>query len=247
VSGEALGARDKAGTGRGRVLGAGCWRGNCLGEPLLHRVAAGDRSAIDELLARYGGLVYALARRLCPEHAEIEDAVQEVFMALWQSAGRFDAALGSEETFVAMVTRRRLIDRRRRWSRRAMPTVDADLGALLADAGGGGPGRLGVTDAHAPDPAAHGERSEDLQRALRLLRTLRPEQQQAITLSVVHGLSHEQIAALTGMPLGTVKTHVRRGFIALREAMQGRASKSGGAGESARGAPVEGRVGPPSR
>lgn len=229
------------------VVGAGCSRRNRLAEPLLHRVAAGDKSAIDELLSRYGGLVYALARRFCYEPSEIEDAVQEVFMAVWQSAGRYDAALGSEETFVAMVTRRRLIDRRRRSARRAMPTVDADLGALVADAGGGGPGRLGVTDAHAPDPATSGEESEDLQRALRLLRTLRPEQQQAITLSVFHGLSHEQIAALTGMPLGTVKTHVRRGFIALREAMQGRPAKSRTDGESTGGPSVEGRVGPGSR
>ena len=93
-------------------------------DSILHRVADGEPAAIRELTDRYGGLVFALARRFSFDQSEVDDAVQEIFVALWKSAARFDPAIGSEDTFVAMVARRRLIDRRRRISRRiqAAPT-----------------------------------------------------------------------------------------------------------------------------
>lgn len=177
---------------------------------------------MEELLDRFGGLVYALARRFCYQSSDIDDAVQDIFLAIWKAAERYDRELGTEETFVAMVTRRRLIDRRRRATRRAMPTVDADLNALLSQRGEAGDG------ASTGEPAAEeaAEFSEQLERAKRLLATLRPEQQQAIVLSIYHGLSHEEISQMTGLPLGTVKTHVRRGLIALREAMAGSPAKT---------------------
>jgi RNA polymerase sigma-70 factor (ECF subfamily) len=207
------------------------------GTVLLHRVAAGEQAAIDELLSRFGGLVYALARRLSLDQSEVEDAVQEIFVAIWQSAGRYDPALGTEETFVAMVTRRRLIDRRRRAVRRAMPTIDADLGAIVSerDSGRGGSASAGAGCCEGGGAAEQqAEFSELSAKAEELLRGLRPEQQTAIRLSIFQGLSHEQIARLTGSPLGTVKTHVRRGLIALREAMEAipanARTRSGGGG-----------------
>ncbi len=162
-----------------------------------------------ELLARYGGLVYSLARRFCYEPGEIEDAVQEIFVALWKSAARFNSEMGSEETFVSMVSRRRLIDRRRRVQRRIQPNADADL----------------VQPAARPEPPTT-ENHELGARALAALATLRPEQQRVLKLTIVQGLSHEQVAQSTGMPLGTVKTHARRGLLALREAMGPEAAKS---------------------
>jgi RNA polymerase sigma factor (sigma-70 family) len=194
---------------------------------LLHRIAAGDESAVAELMKRYGGLVYALARRFSSERADLEDAVQEVFAAIWKAANKYDPALGTEDTFVSMVTRRRLIDRRRRAVRRALPTLDVDFGAVVADRGAGGlsggsgtsmepsAGNGGIGGGGAEQVA---EGNELAMRAMELLGTLRKEQREMIELSV-RGFSHEQIAEQTGMPLGTVKTHVRRGLIALREAM----------------------------
>lgn len=158
---------------------------------------------MDDLLARYGGLVYSLARRFCLSPAEVEDAVQEVFIALWQSASRFDPELGAEDTFVSTVARRRLIDRRRKSRRRARHTSEAD-----------------VSQNAAPAETPRTEISDDAARAAEVFATLRPEQQQCLRLSVYQGLSHEEIAAATGMPLGTVKTHVRRGLIALRDALE---------------------------
>ena len=176
-------------------------------EPLLQRVASGDQQAMSELLDRYGGLVYSLARRFCVEASEVDDAVQDVFVALWQTAARFDAKLGAEETFVSMVTRRRLIDRRRRTMRRREGQVDADVG-LMRD--------------HSPEVAAAtvAERSEEIERAKQVIETLRPDQQRCLRMSIYDGLSHDEIATATGIPLGTVKTHVRRGLIALRGALQ---------------------------
>lgn len=172
-------------------------------EHLLHQVAEGDPSAVRALIDRYGGLVYSLARRLCLDASETEDAVQEVFVALWQNAGRFDPRLGAEETFVSMVARRRLIDRRRRAQRRQQGQVDVDPQVFAAT----------------PPAAPQAQASEESQRVMALLATLRPEQQTCLRLSVCEGKSHEHIARITGLPLGTVKTHVRRGLIALRDAL----------------------------
>jgi RNA polymerase sigma-70 factor (ECF subfamily) len=155
-----------------------------------------------ELIARYGGLVYSLARRFCYEPGDVEDAVQEIFLALWKSAARFNETIGAEETFVSMVARRRLIDRRRRVQRRIQPNADADV----------------VQPAARPE-APRTENNEQASRALTAMATLRPEQQLVLRLTIIQGLSHDQVAKLTGMPLGTVKTHARRGLLALREAM----------------------------
>lgn len=166
--------------------------------PLLPRVARGDPSAVRECLQRYGALVFSMARRIVP--GEVEDAVQEAFVDLWKSAPRFDAALGSEPVFVAMIARRRLIDRRRR--SRARPDVAVTLPNL-------------------PDPAMSPERGAEAAIAAQALRTLRPEQQRVLLLFMVHGLSHEEISEQTGMPLGTVKTHARRGLSRIRSLLLG--------------------------
>jgi len=182
-------------------------------DDLLQHVARGESRAIGELLDRYGGLVYSLARRFSYGPSEVEDAVQDVFAAVWKSAGRYDASLGSEETFVAMVARRRLIDRRRRAQRRA--AHEGTIDPALAD------GRVARADGRAGGVAERAaELSDDARRALEALESLRPEQQRCLRLSIYHGLSHEEIAASTGIPLGTVKTHVRRGLIAIRESLE---------------------------
>ena len=88
---------------------------------ILSRVASGDPTAVEQCIARYGGLVWTIARKLSPTLADAEDAVQEVFVQLWQQAKRFDPSCGSEATFVTMIARRRLIDRLRKLQRRPTP------------------------------------------------------------------------------------------------------------------------------
>jgi RNA polymerase sigma-70 factor (ECF subfamily) len=168
---------------------------------LLSRVAAGDPAAIRECLARFGGLVWSIAKRFDP--AETEDAVQEIFLDLWRSAGRHDPQVASETAFVAMIARRRLIDRRRSRARR--PTTEG-IDEVPS-----------IPDAQAQRPDACAEASQ----AARALTRLRPEQREVLVLSTCHGLSHGEIAARTGMPLGTVKAHARRGLLSIRAALLG--------------------------
>lgn len=166
----------------------------------LGRIAAGDSAAVADVVKAHGGLVWSLARRLSPTTADAEDAVQEIFLDVWKSAARFDPAQGSEKGFVAMIARRRLIDRLRR--QRLQPAMD-DIAEL--DLQGIG------------DSGDRGEIEAEAQRAAQALASLRADQQRVISLSVMHGLTHSEIAARTGLPLGTVKTQMRRGLIQLRE------------------------------
>lgn len=180
-----------------------------MAEPVLPRVAGGDPAAVRECIARYGPLVWGLARRLAPRPADAEDAAQEVFIALWQSAGRYDPAQAAEATFVAMIARRRLIDRRRRFLRRPPPDPLPEAVPCRAEA----------------DPV---ERADDAARAAAALAELRDDQRAVIELAVYHGLTHEEIAARTGLPLGTVKTHIRRGLIRVRERLDAAPVEGGG-------------------
>jgi RNA polymerase sigma factor (sigma-70 family) len=166
---------------------------------LLERTARGDAAAIRECIDRYGGLVWSLARRLMFSDAEAEDAVQEVFVEVWKHAGRYDASIGSEASFIAMIARRRLIDRQRRASRSVdRSTVDVDQEAALASS--------------RPLP----EVAEEACQAAAAMEQLTSEQQKVLRLSIYEGLSHERIARAIGLPLGTVKTHARRGLLKLR-------------------------------
>ena len=168
---------------------------------ILPRIAAGDPAAVEECLEHFGGLVWSLARRFCKEHAEAEDAVQEIFIEIWRNAYRFDAGRGSEATYVTMIARRRLIDRYRRRSR-APDTTPVEEELVVS------PSVQHVAQAEIRDEAA---------RAREHMQRLRPEERRVLELSIDHGLSQSEIAEITEMPLGTVKTHARRGLIRLRE------------------------------
>lgn len=171
---------------------------------LLALVARGDRSAPEQLLARYQGLVWSLARRACPTEADAEDATQEIFLDVWKSAARFDGSIASEATFIAMIARRRLIDRQRRSGRRPQTEVIVEDAASCPE----------------PDPELPQADRETAAMAREAMDELSADQQKVLQLSIFHGHSHEKIASSTGMPLGTVKTHARRGLIKLRGIME---------------------------
>jgi RNA polymerase sigma-70 factor (ECF subfamily) len=170
---------------------------------VLERVARGEPQSFDECLERYGDLVWSLARRFSPTSADAEDATQDIFLQLWKSAARYDAARGSEAVFIATLARRLLIDRYRERRRRPVEVVmEGDDGPW--DVGDGG------------SAAGDGDVSADARRAAEALRELRPEQQRVIGLSIVEGLTQSEIATATGLPLGTVKTLMRRGLLQIR-------------------------------
>jgi RNA polymerase sigma-70 factor, ECF subfamily len=171
-----------------------------VGQTILQRIADGDRTAVQDCLDMYGGLVWSIARKMLRNTDEAEDAVQEIFIDLWKNAGRFDPAKASETTFVAVLARRRLIDKIRYSARR----ISADsLDDVLLEP-------FTRVDKQIQMGAEAGQAAE-------AMRNLRPEQQQVLRLSIVQGMSHQEIAEATGMPLGTVKTHARRGLLQVRE------------------------------
>jgi len=169
---------------------------------VLQRVAGGDPFAVRECIDRYGALVWSLARRLSRTTIDAEDATQEIFLDIWRSAGRFDASQGSEGVFIAMIARRRLIDRLcKRSPEPPMGSTDVlDFAAWL-------------------DPGYAPQNPVEADRALRALSELRPEHRQVLELGLLHGLSQSEIATRLSLPLGTVKSFMRRGLIAVREFM----------------------------
>ena len=172
-------------------------------QPVLPRIAAGDHSAVDECMQRYGGLIWSLARRRCADVQLAEDAVQNIFLHLWKVAGTFDESIATETTFVAMVARRRLIDyQRKQMSKKDFTHCEFDH-----------------LEMKAADPSTRIEISEEAARAEKILNQLPADQQTVIRLNVFDGLSHSKIAERTGMKLGTVKTHIRRGLTKIRESL----------------------------
>lgn len=171
-----------------------------MAQAILKRIAAGDANAVQDCLKAYGGLVWSLARRMLRNSEDAEDVVQEIFVDIWKNAERFDESQASETTFIAMIARRRIIDRMRYANRRLTPDSLEDVVNEPAN-------RYDVSL----------QTSVEAAEAAKALQSLRPEQQQVLQLSIVHGLSHQEISDATGIPLGTVKTHARRGILRARE------------------------------
>lgn len=169
---------------------------------ILQRIAAGDPHAVQDCMDTYGGLIWSMARKKGLPAAEADDIVQEVFIQLWKSAERYDPSLASETTFVAMIARRRLIDRLRKVGRR--PRTQEI-----------------VPDLHDKADGEHQqlEARVELSVAQKALGVLRPKERHVVLLSAYHGMSHSQIAEETGIPLGTVKTYIRRGLMRVKEAL----------------------------
>ncbi len=170
--------------------------------PLLPRIAAGDELAVREGVARYGALIWSLVRRWSPDACDAEDAVQEVFVDLWRSAARYEVTRSTEAGWVAMVTRRRLIDRLRHRQR------GVELEPL--------PDGFDVADDTQSDDA----RDDRVDRARAALRSLPEAQRTALELSLLHGRTHDEIAKAVNTPLGTVKSHIRRGLQRARALLQ---------------------------
>ncbi len=171
-------------------------------ESVLPRIASGDPAAVPDCIARYGGLVWSLARRFLGNPADAEDAVQDVFIELWKNAARYDPARSSEPTYITMIARRRLIDRKRRAGR-------SPAALALPEEPVGGPSESSGRDRI--------EIEDEAKKAVAVLGELRADERRVIQMAVYQGLTHEEIATATGLPVGTVKTHIRRGLIRVRE------------------------------
>ena len=170
---------------------------------LMHRVAAGDEAAIGELYDRFSPLVYKVAWQFQPSHAEAEDAVQEIFVRLWQTADRFDPRRAKLVTWVMLIARRHLIDRLRRSSVRPK-TSSMDAAA---------------TDFAAPAsrPEQAGDDAEIAEGILEKIAELPELQRLVIERAYLQGFTLREVSDQIGSPLGTVKSALSRGLARLRE------------------------------
>ena len=152
-------------------------------------------------LSRVYGLVLRLVRR--PHLAE--EVAEEVFFQVWRQAPRFDPARGRPLTWLLGMARSRAIDAIRREARFQHEELDEETAPMSAPAAESGDELLAVAQGHA-----------QLHRALLLLK---PQPRQLVALAFFNGLSHEEIASQTQLPLGTVKSRIRRALLKLRECL----------------------------
>jgi RNA polymerase sigma-70 factor (ECF subfamily) len=183
----------------------------------LARCALGDRQAFRQLYDATSPRLLAVVAQLVGRGALAEDLLQDVYVRIWKAAGQYRAGAGSPLAWMAAAARYRAIDHLR--SRGARPEISiADLPGHGADDGDDDPTHR-LADPGA-GPEARVEARSEAQAVQGCLGTLQGTQQQSISLAYYQGLSHGEIAAHLGAPLGSVKTWVRRGLIALKACLE---------------------------
>jgi RNA polymerase sigma-70 factor, ECF subfamily len=166
---------------------------------LLGRVRTDDQVAMTELFDRYGGMVYSVALRVLNDPSQAEDVMQEIFFQVWRNPDAFVSGRGSLGAWLAVMARNRAIDSLRK--RRPTDSVDDVVLASNSDLG------------------SEVERNRMMEKVRGVLKDLPMEQQNSVELAFFEGLTHSEIAARTGDPLGTVKTRIRSALITLRKAI----------------------------
>jgi RNA polymerase sigma-70 factor (ECF subfamily) len=168
---------------------------------LVSAIRAGDPGAMALLYDRYGSIVYSVALRVLGDTGSAEDVLQEVFMQLWRNPNAFDSSRGNLAPWLAVIARNRAIDS----IRKRHPETD------VAD----------VVISIEPDMAGDAERGRAMEKVRGALSSMPAAQRNALEMAYFEGLSHSEIAAKTGEPLGTIKTRIRSGLLSLRKVFQG--------------------------
>ncbi len=167
---------------------------------ILARIAAGENGSFELLIEKYGNLVWSIGKKFLYRQSDLEDAVQEVFIAIWKSADKYDANKAKEITFVSMIARIRFIDHLRKISKhKNLESIDDD------------------NSGHQLYKESILNESTDLQLVKNAIQSLDIDDQELLNLSVYQGYSHSEISKLLNIPLGTVKTRIRRNLIKLKE------------------------------
>jgi RNA polymerase sigma-70 factor, ECF subfamily len=165
---------------------------------LISAIRSGDESAMAALYDRYSGIVYSVALRVLGDTSAAEDILQEVFIQLWRNPATFNSSRGNLGAWLAVIARNRAIDSVRK--RRSETDIEDVVVSIESDLAG---------DA---------ERARAMDRVRRALGSMPPAQRSALEMAYFEGLTHTEIASKTGEPLGTVKTRIRAGLLALRKA-----------------------------
>ncbi|HEX5184281.1 MAG TPA: sigma-70 family RNA polymerase sigma factor [Allosphingosinicella sp.] len=170
---------------------------------LMAAVSAGDGSALADLYARTSAKLYGICLRVLGSEAEAEEALQEAFVAIWRRASSFDHSKASPITWLSVLARNKAIDRLRA-RRPAAETIDA--AHEIADDG-----------ASALDLV---EAEEDRARLSHCLDALDDQPRDAIRAAFFDGLTYQELAERDAVPLGTMKSWIRRGLLRLRACLE---------------------------
>lgn len=168
---------------------------------LVSAIRAGDAGAMATLYDRYSPVVYSVALRILGDTGAAEDIQQDVFMQLWRNPGAFDASRGNLGAWLAVITRNRAIDA----LRKRRPETDPEDVVLSV----------------VPDMAGEADRARVAEKVRAVLNGMPAVQRSALEMAYYQGMTHTEIATKTGEPLGTIKTRIRAGLIALRKAFEG--------------------------
>lgn len=164
---------------------------------LLERVASGDREAFSALYQLSSSRLFRLATLVTGDEALAEEALQDAYLQIWHGASTYDASRGTPDTWMNVLVRRRCIDLLRREGRRQQHIVEAEWEHL--------PSSL-------PDPMAQAMLDHDARRLMVCMEGLDPSQRDALGMAYFHGLSHRELASRLSVPLGTLKSWIRRGL-----------------------------------
>ena len=168
---------------------------------LLLRCGGGDRAAFRVLYDLWGGRLHGIAMRITRQAPLAADATQDAFVQVWQQAHRFDPARGSGEAFLVSLVRYRALDIVRRRGRE-VPGYEPD-----------------EQSDETPDALAQMVGSAEGAALRRCLGLLEAERQRLVVMAFVEGRSHSELAARLSVPLGTVKSWIRRSLLVLRECL----------------------------
>lgn len=177
-------------------------------EQLMRALTRGEAWAMTAIYERYGRLVFSLALKILNDHGAAEEAVQEVFVKVWERARDFDVSRGKFSSWLTGITHNHAIDELRR--RRARPTAVAEEDALADVAAGD------------PAPIDMALQSLERRRIIEALQTIPLEQRRCIEMAYFEGYTQLEIAERLREPLGTVKTRMRLGMQKLKSLLQGR-------------------------
>lgn len=177
-------------------------------EELVLRIAKGDEGALMHVIELYAGQVKSICKRICADELEADGVVSVVFWELWNGIAKYDPKRGSLRTYLLTLARSRAID----WQRAASARDKNNKEFFFASSQRPMAGTLTMNEvANAQENA---ERTAELRRAIELL----PDQQKsALELAFFDGLTHREVAERQSLPLGTIKTNIRRGLLQLRK------------------------------
>jgi RNA polymerase sigma-70 factor, ECF subfamily len=171
----------------------------------LARISGGELAALEELYDRYKTMAYSIAYRITNDATLAEDVVQDAFLGAWRNAARYVEGRGSVKTWLLSIVHHRSIDAiRRRRPTSELPEIDAGLPDALT----------------LPDVWGEVSASLDAESVRQALVELSDVQREALELAYFGGLTQQEIAERTGTPLGTVKSRMRLGLLAMRRSLE---------------------------